>query len=188
MTDDELDRRLREAVSVAASGDLTARVRARLSAEPGRSPLWRWRPAVAGGALALVGVLAAVISIARPPLVDAPRVDPTPGRVEAGPEVIEQANVDRPEVGRSMAPARTTRRAVVVAPDAQAPPPRFAAGDAEAFRVLLAFSRAALATAGVEPSEVSMPDAPLVLQPLDIQPVAIAPLVLVDTTIEGGPQ
>jgi hypothetical protein len=59
-----------------------------------------------------------------------------------------------------------------------------APGDAEAFRLLLAFSRTALAA---EPSEVVLPAEPLVLHPLDIEPLAVSPLV-VTAVIEGGPQ
>lgn len=59
-----------------------------------------------------------------------------------------------------------------------------APGDAEAFRLLLAFSRTALAA---EPSEVVLPAEPPVLHPLDIEPLAVSPLV-VTAAIEGGPQ
>lgn len=188
MTDDELDRRLRLAMSVAPSIDLTARVRSRIAEEPVRSPVWRWVPAAAGGALAMVGVVVVAI-IARPPLLDSPSAGlVAPERAAAVPAGIEGVDTGRADFEGLTVPTRTPRRATAVAPEAQTRAPRFAPGDAEAFRVLLAFSRAALATTGVEPSEVSMPEAPLVLQPLDIQPVAIAPLVLVDTTVEGGPQ
>lgn len=188
MTDDDLDRRLREAMSVAPGADLTARVRSRIAVEPVRSPAWQWRLAAAGGALAVAAVMAVVI-VGRSPQLDAPFADPTmPDRANAVQAPIEPVAVVRPDIERRTVAGRAPPWPVAATRRIETPVLQFDSGEAEAFLVLLAFSRAALVGSSPEPTTVVMPVEAPPLQPLDVQPVEVAPLVLADTIVEGGPQ
>lgn len=195
MTDDELDRRLREAMDVAASPALAARVRARIADEAAPATAWRWLPALAGG----FGVAAVIATLVVRPGPSLPPVSPVPVETltaaVVGPDAAAPVAALTPAARRSDAPvagrAVPPRSMSVPAPGGALPPAslpalQLAPGDAEAFRVLLAFSRAAAGADGaMEPAAAVDP---LNLPPIDIAPLEIVPLALADDVPEGDPR
>lgn len=186
MTDDDLDRRLRQALGVAPSPDLAARVRARVADAPVAGRLWTWWPAVAGGlGVAALAAMPIVMGPERPHDEDAHGAV-VPDRAAASESALHPV----PETRASSA----SRAAIASSPQTPShrlsrpevesitPEPRLAPGDAEAFRVLLAFSRAALGVgATVDPQALES----LAPPPLEVPPLEIAPLALADTVFEG---
>jgi hypothetical protein len=186
MTDDELDRRLRQALSVSPGVELTTRIRARIADEPEQRPAWRWRAAIAGG-LACAG-FAAMVFTSRTAPPDVPvEVATAPAMIAAASDDVATTAVGPSSPANSPASRAVRRRPVTTVPLAPTvPEPRLAPGDGEAFRVLLAFSRAAIAT--TEPDAPLAAVDPLVLPAIDIVPIVVAPLTLADELIRGGSQ
>lgn len=200
MTDDELDRRLRDALRAEPSPDLAARIRERIATTPAPPERWRWAPALAGGLAAAVIVAAVLATRESQPTGPSPRsAESTRAVAAAAAPGTASPRASTPDPGSAIAVGASTRWSQPARPRRSAPVERalpVAAEDGDIAGAQVAFSPAeAMATEAsgltLAPEPLSIPAldiAPLALAPLVVAPLLVAPLAVGEQIIEGGPQ
>lgn len=197
MTDDDLDRRLHEALRVVPAPDLAARVRARIANEPPLTPSWRWLPVVAGGA-AIAAVVATLVSrgltlpandahgLAGPDVTAVAALPATP--LAVSPSIAAHAAAPVPAIGvvRSTAPPRSWPQSTRAAVSHTVTRVAVAPGDAEAYSQVHANSVGAQEPTG--PSVPGIAVDTLIVGRLDVAPLTVAPLVVGDAASLGDPR